>query len=82
MRGVLDQLGRACLRARETAGLRQIDIAIAAHTTDGVVSRFEAGQRLPRDLDRLVAAYASECDVEPYDLWIAALNAWQAGPNL
>jgi transcriptional regulator with XRE-family HTH domain len=78
MRGVLEHLGRTCLLARETAGLRQIDIATAAGTDNGVVSRFESGERLPRDLDRLVAAYGSECGVEPYELWRQALDAWDA----
>jgi transcriptional regulator with XRE-family HTH domain len=82
MGGVLDQLGRACLRARENAELRQLDIATTAGVTHATVSRFESGARVPRDLDRLVAAYGHECDVEPYDLWIAALDAWQAEQNL
>lgn len=81
MGGVLFQLGLACRSARESAGLRQIDIATTAGTTHATVSRFEAGRRIPRDLDRLVAAYAEECEAAPYELWLAALDAWQREQN-
>jgi transcriptional regulator with XRE-family HTH domain len=80
--GVLAHLGRACQAARESAGLRQIDVATRAGVDDGMVSRFEAGKRVPREIDDLVAAYAIECEAAPYELWLAALDAWQAEQNL
>lgn len=82
MGGVLSQLGLACFRARESAGLRQIDIATVADVTHATVSRFEAGMRAPRDVDRLVLAYAVECGAAPETLWLEAIAEWLAEQNL
>lgn len=81
MAGVLVHLGRTCLAARISAGIKQIDIASTAGVSEGAVSRFETGRNTPRDLDRLVAAYAEECEAAPYELWLAALDAWQREQN-
>jgi transcriptional regulator with XRE-family HTH domain len=80
--GVLAHLGRVCFLARESAGLRQIDIALAADADDGIISRFESGKRVPRDLESLIAAYAKECGAAPETFWLDAIAAWVAEQNL
>jgi len=71
---VLDELREVCKDARLSARLRLIDIATAAGVSHEVVSSWEAGKRTPRDLERLVAAYESECELEPDELWRRALE--------
>lgn len=74
---MLQHLGEAARRARETAGLRQIDIATTARVGHVTVSRFERGEAWPHRPDELVDAYAEELGVEAIDLWVAALEAWR-----
>lgn len=74
---MLHHLGAACRDARKTAALRQIDIATAAGTTHATISRFETGKRWPVDPDRILAAYAVELGIDPWDLLQSALDAWR-----
>ena len=59
--------------AREAAGLRQIDIAVAAGVSHAVVSNLERAVRWPRDPDQIVAAYETECGLERDELWRRAV---------
>lgn len=75
---VLDHLGQACLRARERADVRQIDVATVAGVSHGTISRFETrGTASPRLLDAIVHAYSVECRVDAYELWVSALDEWR-----
>jgi hypothetical protein len=76
MATMLEHLGRACLFARREAEVRQIDIGTAAGVSHTIVGRFENGTGVPRALDDMVAAYASECDVTVVELWQAAFASW------
>lgn len=72
---MLDHLGQVCARARERAGLRQIDIATAAGVSHVTIHRFETpGGGDPRDLDSVVEAYAEECHLRSVDLWRQAVD--------
>lgn len=68
------RLGGVCRDARERRGLRAIDVAITAGVSEATVSRFERGEGWPRDTDGMVAAYASELEVEPLELWRRAVG--------
>lgn len=80
MGALLDHLGRTCAQARTDAGLRQIDIAAAASVSHVTISRFETGQRLPREVEQVVEAYAEECGSRVRAMWAAALEAWPDEP--
>lgn len=77
MRTVLQHLGDVCRTTRLDAHVRQIEVSTSAGVTDTIVSRFENGTGTPRDLERIVSAYASECHADPYELWMQALHAWR-----
>lgn len=81
MPSVLAHLGRACLLARREAQLRQIDIAVVAGVSHTIIGRFENGAGVPRDLDRVVQAYADECNVEAVALWTSALLSRYTEPD-
>lgn len=75
---MLEHLGHTCRLARLHAGLRQLDIATTAGTSNATVSRFENATRWPLspDVDTLVRAYARETDTPSRDLWASAIQRW------
>jgi transcriptional regulator with XRE-family HTH domain len=76
---MLDWLADTLRTAREEAGVRQHDVALAAGINDSNLSRFERGQAgWPRHTDEMVSAYAAALGVRPVDLWLKAATAWQA----
>ena len=59
---------------RKQAGIRPETVGHHAQLSAGQISRFESGQNWPRDLDRLVRAYAKALGADdPRDLWKLAL---------
>lgn len=62
--------------ARIQAGRKQVHIAAEANMDQASINRFEQGRSWPRDVDRIVAAYARDLNVEPRELWRAALDRW------
>lgn len=73
---LLVPLGRVLREAREKADRKQIHIATRAGVSENVVSRLERGERWPEiGPDRLVAAYAVECEVGWLELWERATAA-------
>lgn len=68
------RLGHACREAREEAELSLMDIANRAGVSQSGIHRFEHGTGWRRDTEEIVAAYATECGLDPDDLWRAALN--------
>jgi transcriptional regulator with XRE-family HTH domain len=75
---MLEHIGQAAREARLAGGLRQIDIATTAGTSNATVSRFESGDSWSTNPDGLVDAYAAELGIEPTKLWEAALERWRA----
>lgn len=73
---MLPHLSRTARHARETAGVRQIDIATAAGVAHSTVSYFESARGWPLDPDRLITAYAEETGVDARTIWKRALSAW------
>lgn len=69
-------LGPACRTMREAAGIRLIDVATTADTSEGTLSRFERGHWWPKDPDAWITAYAIELDLPPAEFWRVALETW------
>lgn len=72
--GILLRLATACREARRKAGLTQLDIAVVAGVGHATVSRFERAQGWPDEIEAIVEAYASECEVEARELWLRAIG--------
>lgn len=68
------RLGTQCRRARLQADLRAIDIASSAGVSEAVISRFERGERWPKQLDEIVAAYERECGLPRLEIWRRAID--------
>lgn len=78
MASVLDHLARTCRDARREAGREQLEVAQAGGVSEATISRWESrDRRCPEGLDAIIGAYAQECAIDAYDLWLAALNAWR-----
>lgn len=72
-------LGLVAGHLRHRAGRKMVRVAAAADVTESTISRFEKGRSkgFPHDPDRIVAAYATELDIQPYELWAVALELWR-----
>lgn len=70
-------LAAAAKEAREKAERKIIHIAVVADMDPSTIWRFEHGQ-WPRNADQIIAAYAAELEIEPFDLWQRALEIWSA----
>lgn len=70
-------LARAAKAAREAADRKQVHVAASANKDQSSIYRFEQGKSWPQDTDLLVAAYADDLDIDPIDLWQAALDMWR-----
>jgi transcriptional regulator with XRE-family HTH domain len=66
---MLIALGRVVREARLAAGLTQLDVATAAKTSHGSISRLERAASWPEDPDRIVSAYERECKLAEGELW-------------
>lgn len=71
-------LAKACTAAREAAGRKQVHVGASADMDQSSVWRFEAGKAWPKNIDKLVNAYADDLDIEPFQLWQAATEMWAA----
>lgn len=70
-------LGQAARSVRETAGVSRAEIAVAVKRDQSAVERFENGQTMPQQLERVLAAYAAACNLDdPRDILQAALHLW------
>jgi len=69
-------LAQTCREARLAAGRKQVHIGASADVDQSTVNRFENAVAWPRNADRLVEAYAADLELEPIDLWQAALSRW------
>jgi hypothetical protein len=67
--GMNVRLGTVCQEARLEAGLKLIDIALAAGVSESVVSNFEEKAGWRRKTDAIVAAYEQELGLLPGELW-------------
>jgi hypothetical protein len=74
--------------ARAGAALTFAHVAVRVRKADGrvgvsesTISRFEKGTHWPSDPDAFVVAYAEALEVEPGELWSAAVEALAAPPR-
>lgn len=79
--GILKTLGREARSAREGADLLQTDLADAARTSIGTISRFETGQRV-QALEEVVQTYERECRLKAGTLWYRAGSLTFGWPTL
>lgn len=75
---MLHWLAKACADARVASQRKQVHIAAGADLDQSAVWRFEAGKGWPREPDKLIAAYADDLDIDPAQIWEAALEMWKA----
>ena len=68
----------AARELREAQDRKPPDVGFWLGDASGVY-RFEQGKGWPRDPDRMVNAYAKECNIEDArELWALALELWRA----
>ena len=70
-------LSAACKAARELTDRRQVHIAAEANVDQSTIARFEDVRAWPKRPDHIVNAYASDLELDPYDLWEEALRMWR-----
>jgi hypothetical protein len=68
----------ACRDARIAAGRKQVHVAASADVDQSTVNRFEGATAWPRDMDRMVSAYADDLGIPALELWRRAIDAWGA----
>lgn len=73
---MLHWLGLAARDARERAGRLQVHVAASMGVNQITISRFERGERWPRNVDVILAAYADDLDIDARDIWADALARW------
>lgn len=66
------------LRAAADPEAQLIDIAYWSRASQGAISRFERHESQPRDLDRLVVAYAKVCGADAAQIMREAIDRWEA----
>jgi transcriptional regulator with XRE-family HTH domain len=76
---MLPWIGAAARAAREARARKQVHIAATLGVDQGTIGRFEGGRAWPRDPDKVVAAYAEDLDMDPLEIWEAAVAEWAAG---
>lgn len=71
---MLEPLAAVARGVRRDAGRTQLDVATRAGVSHAAISRFERAENWPQDVDRIVAAYATECDVDEIEIWRRAIS--------
>lgn len=74
---MLTYLAAACREARQVADRLQVHVAAEAGVSESTIWKFEARQGWPRDVDRILNAYASDLELKERDLWARALELWE-----
>jgi len=70
-------LARAAIESREGSGTRLEDIASRARAGIDQIRRFEAAKSTPREIDRVIAAYAEFAGIaDPREIYGRALELW------
>jgi transcriptional regulator with XRE-family HTH domain len=75
----LECVGAVAREHRDCAEAQLIDISFWSRASQGTVSRFENGESQPRDLDRLLTAYAKVSGVPAGELLREATARWEQG---
>lgn len=75
---ILKTLGAVAREMREAQDVLAVEIGARIRHTEGVVSRFERGETVPRDLDQMVQAYADELSVDAAEIWQRTVDRWRA----
>ena len=66
------------LRENDDRDRKLAHIAASASVDQSTVWRFEHRGTYPRDLDKLIAAYAHDLDMEPLAIWEHAIELWRS----
>jgi transcriptional regulator with XRE-family HTH domain len=77
--GIVYWLAEVCRERREEQDLYPVQVAAAVRLHPSSITRFERHETAFAGLERLVAAYAIELGIPARELWLAAIEAWQAG---
>lgn len=72
-------IGQVARDHRERVGAQLLDIAFWSRLSQGTVSRFETAESQPRELDRLLTAYAKVSGIAAGDLLREAITRWEEG---
>lgn len=67
-------LAQAAKAERLRRGRKQVHIAAAIDRDQSTVNRFEQGEHWPRDPDEILAGYAEDLEIDPWDLWARAVR--------
>lgn len=76
-KGMMYFLAHAAREARTEAGRKQVHVAAEIDRDQSVITNFEKGKTQPRELDRIIAGYASDLEIPEYQLWERALTLWR-----
>lgn len=75
----LECLGAVAREHRERVEAQLIDISFWSRAGQSTVSKFERGESQPRDLDRLLVAYAKVSGASAGELLRDAIERWESG---
>ena len=78
MEAMMYFLRQAARELREARDRKQVHIAAGGDVDQSTVNRFERGESQPRDLDKLVEAYADDFDMDALDIWAHAIELWRS----
>lgn len=76
--GMSHWLAEAAKELREKADRKQVHVAAGADVDQSTIFRFETHGTFPRNVDRVIAAYADDLDTTPIAIWTDALRKWEA----
>jgi hypothetical protein len=75
----LECLGAVAREHRERVEAQLIDISFWSRAGQSTISKFERGESQPRDLDRLLVAYAKVSGAAAGELLREATERWETG---
>lgn len=76
-KGMIFWVATAAKAARQDAGLRQVHVAAAIDRDQATIFRFERGDAWPRDPDLILHGYELALELDPFDIWQAAVDLWR-----
>jgi hypothetical protein len=74
---MIHYLAEVAKEARERAERKQVHIAAQMSADQSRIYRFEQGDRWPRDVEKIVSAYADDLDIEPAVIWDEAVRRFR-----
>jgi hypothetical protein len=74
---MIHYLAEVAKEARERAQRKQVHIAAQMSADQSRIYRFEQGDRWPRDVEKIVSAYAEDLDIDPALIWDEAVRRFR-----